>query len=82
MARSLQMPVEQLKWMITVFYEAKFVTINDGVLKLADHPDHVDLEQTKCYRQHAAHLQSDQVLLYSDTRTLRKYVADWLIANE
>lgn len=82
MARSLQMPVEQLNWMITVFYEAKFVTINDGVLKLADHPDHVDLEQTKCYRQHAAHLQSDQVLLYSDTRTLRKYVADWLIANE
>lgn len=45
MARSLQMPVEQLNWMITVFYEAKFVTINDGVLKLADHPDHVDLEQ-------------------------------------
>lgn len=82
MARSLQMPVEQLNWMITVFYEAKFVTINDGVLKLADHPDYVDLEQTKCYRQHAAHLQSDQVLLYSDTRTLRKYVADWLIANE
>lgn len=82
MARSLQMPVEQLNWMITVFYEAKFVTINDGVLKLADHPDHVDLEQTKCYRQHTAHLQSDQVLLYSDTRTLRKYVADWLIANE
>lgn len=82
MARSLQMPVEQLNWMITVFYEAKFVTINDGVLKLADHPDHVDLEQTKCYRQHVAHLQSDQVLLYSDTRTLRKYVADWLIANE
>ncbi|MGM9887686.1 MAG: single-stranded-DNA-specific exonuclease C-terminal domain-containing protein, partial [Limosilactobacillus sp.] len=82
MARSLQMPVEQLNWMITVFYEAKFVTINDGVLKLADHPDHVDLEQTKCYRQHAAHLQSDQVLLYSDTRTLRKYVADWLIVNE
>lgn len=82
MARSLQIPVEQLNWMITVFYEAKFVTISDGVLKLADHPDHVDLEQTKCYRQHAAHLQSDQVLLYSDTRTLRKYVADWLIANE
>ena len=82
MARSLLMPVEQLNWMITVFYEAKFVTINDGVLKLADHPDHVDLEQTKCYQQHAAHLKSAQVLLYSDTHTLRKRVAAWLMANE
>lgn len=82
MARSLQMPVEQLNWMITVFYEAKFVTINDGVLRLADHPAHVDLEQTKCYQQHAAHLKSEQVLLYSDTHTLRKRVAAWLMANE
>lgn len=82
MARSLLMPVEQLNWMITVFYEAKFVTINDGVLRLAEHPAHVDLEQTKCYQQHAAHLKSAQVLLYSDTHTLRKRVAAWLMANE
>ncbi|MDC2839144.1 single-stranded-DNA-specific exonuclease RecJ [Limosilactobacillus mucosae] len=82
MARSLLMPVEQLNWMITVFYEAKFVTINDGVLRLAEHPAHVELEQTKCYQQHAAHLKSAQVLLYSDTHTLRKRVAAWLMANE
>lgn len=81
-AQQLRMSNDQLNWMFKVFSEAKFVTIGDGVLQLVPHPDHVDLEQTKCYQQHAAKLRVEQALLFSDTYTLRRQFTHWLMANE
>lgn len=68
----------QLNLMIKVFLELRFVTMTDGLLKLAKHITNGQLSATHVYQQYAARLQVERALLDSDTQSLVKWVQSTL----
>ena len=74
LANYLRVNNEQLIFMIHVFLELRFVTIKGGVLAPVDEITRADLTQTMSYRQRAARLEVEQVLLTSSTAQLQHWV--------
>ncbi|WP_251546932.1 single-stranded-DNA-specific exonuclease RecJ [Limosilactobacillus caecicola] len=77
----LKVTRNQLVLMIKVFLELRFVTMNNGLLKLAAQIQNGQLEATRVYQNYAARLQVEQVLLKSDTNTLNAWVRKHLASN-
>ena len=67
--------------MISVFSEAGFVTIKDGVLNLVADVQKTDLKQTDHYQARLAQYQAEQTLLFSDAGTVAEWVSQCLKKN-
>lgn len=80
LSRDLRLPLDQLIFMINVFFEAGFVTIEDGVLTLVQAPTPRDLKTTTTYRKYQARFQVDRVLLMSSPATLVTWTNQLLTA--
>lgn len=70
----------QVIFMINVFFEAGFVTIEDGVLTLVPAPAPHPLQTTPTYRQQAARFEVGQVLLLSSPARLTTWATQLLTA--
>lgn len=75
-AQFLQIPQNLLIFMIQVFFDLKFVTIKDGVLKKVPDPENKPLTESVLYQQRLAKIKTEEDLLMSDLSTIRK----WLIS--
>ncbi|EEW53462.1 single-stranded-DNA-specific exonuclease RecJ [Limosilactobacillus antri] len=80
-SRHLRINEVRLNLMISVFSEAGFVTIKDGVLNLVADVQKTDLKQTDHYRARLAQYQAEQTLLFSDAGTMAAWVSQCLKKN-
>ena len=71
----------RLNLMISVFSEAGFVIIKDGVLNLVADVQKTDLKQTDHYQARLAQYQAEQTLLFSDAGTVAEWVSQCLKKN-
>ena len=65
----------KLKMMFHVFFEAKFVTIEQGRVHYQKAPANqtIELEQTQAYRRYQSAMQAESVLLYQSLEQLKQY---------
>lgn len=74
----LKINAERLIFMLRVFSAAGFVTIKDGILKPVSDVNKTDIKETNPYQQRVAQYQAEQVLLFSDSKALAKWVLNCL----
>lgn len=77
-AQFLKIPEKLLIFMIQVFFDLKFVTIEDGVLTSIEAPANQPLTNSGVYQKRLQQIKSEEFLLYSDIHTLRA----WLLTKE
>lgn len=77
LASYLRIPHSQLSFMISVFFEAGFVTIEDGLVNPVKHPSKIDLTKTDVYRQREEFLHTQKVLQYSSFAKLAALLQSW-----
>ncbi|MGO3603362.1 MAG: single-stranded-DNA-specific exonuclease RecJ [Enterococcus malodoratus] len=70
----LRIPEKLLVFMIHVFSELKFVTINDGVLQMVESPETRAFEESKIYQKRMARIDSEEFLLMNDIETIRNWL--------
>lgn len=75
LANYLKLTQDQLTFMIKVFLELRFVTINNGVLKMANNQHHINLSSSKLYRQYQQRLDVENILIKSSTRQLVQWIS-------
>lgn len=80
-SRYLRINEVRLNLMISVFSEAGFVTIKDGVLNLVANVQKTDLKQTDHYQVRLAQYRTEQTLLFSDAGTVAAWVSQCLKKN-
>ncbi|WP_251574555.1 single-stranded-DNA-specific exonuclease RecJ [Limosilactobacillus agrestimuris] len=74
----LRINAERLIFMLRVFSAAGFVTIKDGILKPVSDVDKTDIKETSPYQRRIAQYKAEQVLLFSDSKFLTKWVLNCL----
>lgn len=74
LAKTLRLSGHLVKFMVSVFLDAGFVTIEDGFLRLVTKPARTDLTQQPHYRQRVAQIDAENLLLGSSTMTLLHWV--------
>lgn len=74
----LKINAERLIFMLRVFSAAGFVTIKDGILKPVSDVNKTDIKETNTYQRRVAQYQAEQVLLFSDSKALAKWVLNCL----
>lgn len=74
-ANYLKIPQKLLIFMIQVFSELDFVTINDGVLKKADISAKKELSSSATYQLRLKKIKSEEFLLLSDIQQLKKWLS-------
>lgn len=65
-----------LVFMIHVFSDLKFVTIEDGVLQLVEQPANRSIEESHVYQKRLHQIESEKFLLLSDIKTIRNWLKD------
>lgn len=64
---------DMLIFMTQVFFELGFVTIENGLAKVVDHPPKKELTSAKIYQQRAQQMDLEQTLLYAPYKDLREW---------
>lgn len=77
-AKFLKIPEKLLIFMIQVFFELEFVTINDGVLKKTLNPMKKELSESSTYQNRLKKIRTEEFLLLSDVSTIKT----WLTMQE
>ncbi len=72
----LKIPKNLLIFMIQVFFELGFVTIEDGILTSVKNPENHPLSESDSYQKRKRKIQSEEFLVLSDLPTIK----DWLRA--
>ncbi|MFC4771477.1 single-stranded-DNA-specific exonuclease RecJ [Enterococcus hermanniensis] len=70
----LRIPEKLLVFMIHVFSELKFVTIDDGVLKMVASPQARAFEESEIYQKRVLQIDSEEFLLMNDIQTIRNWL--------
>ncbi|MBO0450700.1 single-stranded-DNA-specific exonuclease RecJ [Candidatus Enterococcus murrayae] len=70
----LRIPEKLLVFMIHVFSELKFVTIDDGVLQMVESPQTRAFEESEIYQKRIARIDSEEFLLMNDIQTIRNWL--------
>ncbi|MGX7203634.1 single-stranded-DNA-specific exonuclease RecJ [Enterococcus pingfangensis] len=70
----LRIPEKRLVFMIHVFSELKFVTINDGVLQMVEAPQTRSFEESEIYQKRIARIESEEFLVMNDIQTIRNWL--------
>lgn len=76
LANYVQLPKKLLIFMIQVFFELKFVTINDGMLGYVEDAVPAQLETSTIYQQRKQRIDSEMFLQLSDITSLK----DWFFS--
>ena len=66
----LKIGSNQIFLIVQVFLEAKFVIIENGLLKIRNNPEKVDLEQTRSYQDALQQFQAEELFLYSSFKEI------------
>lgn len=77
-AQYLDIQEKLLIFMIQVFFDLGFVTIEDGVLRNVNNPENHPLTESDVYQKRLKKIKVEEFLLYSDRKTLLK----WLLNEE
>lgn len=70
----LRIPEKLLVFMIHVFSELKFVTIDDGVLQMVESPQSRAFEESTIYQNRLSLIDSEKFLLMNDIETIRNWL--------
>ncbi len=70
----LRIPEKLLVFMIHVFSELKFVTIDDGVLKMVASPQARAFDESEIYQKRVMQIDSEEFLLMNDIQTIRNWL--------
>ncbi|MBP2098143.1 single-stranded-DNA-specific exonuclease RecJ [Enterococcus rivorum] len=73
-ANYLNIPEKLLIYMIQVFFELGFVTIENGVLRKMDKPENRPLTESDIYQKRLKKIKTEEFLLYSDCATLQQWL--------
>lgn len=68
----LKIPQKLLIFMIQVFFELKFVTIENGVLQKVEKPESHPLTESPLYQRRLKKIKVEEFLLLSDIPTIKK----------
>ena len=68
---------EKLKFIIYVFFEVDFVTIDNGLIKAIKNPTKVDLTNTNTFKKKEMFIQSQELLIYSSLSELIERFNEW-----
>lgn len=77
LAKHLSLDVSVLKFMINVFLEAGFVTIEDEVLHLSEPTEKIELTNTETYKRRKGLIEAEEVLVYSSFNELASSLRGW-----
>ncbi|MBL1224651.1 single-stranded-DNA-specific exonuclease RecJ [Enterococcus sp. BWR-S5] len=77
-AQYLNIQEKLLIFMIQVFFDLGFVTIEDGVLRNVNNPENHPLTESAVYQKRLKRIKVEEFLLYSD----RKVLLQWLLNEE
>lgn len=69
----VKIPVHVLTFMIKVFAELGFVTIDDGVMYTVENPEKHPLDSSHLFQQRQSLIKIEEFLIYSDIETLEKW---------
>lgn len=75
-AQYLKIQEKLLIFMIQVFFDLGFVTIENGVLRKVDNPVNHPLDESPRYQQRLKKIKAEEFLLYSDKETLQQWLWD------
>ncbi|RBW70429.1 single-stranded-DNA-specific exonuclease RecJ [Bacillus taeanensis] len=64
---------ETVHFMIKVFLDLKFVTINDGLVSLNGQPEKRDLSESPTYKRKQAYIELENEFVYSSYQSLKKW---------
>ena len=78
LADYLKIDKKLLIFIISVFLEAKFVTIEDGILNPIKNPNRMKLEETEAEQKRAKKIEAEKTLMYSSFSELE----EWFINQE
>lgn len=70
----LKIPEKLLVFMIHVFSELKFVTIDDGVLTFVETPDKKPFEESEIFQKRLQRIDSEAFLITEDIQTIRNWL--------
>lgn len=73
-AQYLRIPEKLLIFMIQVFFELKFVTIENGVLQKVASPESHPLTESRLYQRRLNKIKVEEFLLLSDIPTIKKWL--------
>lgn len=77
-ANFLQLKENLLIFMIEVFSELEFVTIDNGVMNQIENPKNQQLNDSQAFKRREAKIKSEEFLLFSNLTTLK----DWFLKQE
>lgn len=77
-AQNLALSPQKLALVLKVFFEARFVTINNGILVGVKNAKRYRLEDTNSYRTHGQRLQAEKLLLASSDEELTSWLLNHL----
>lgn len=77
-AKYLRIEESVLIFMIQVFFDLEFVTIDSGVMNKVQAPANRALSESKSYQERELKIEAEKFLLYSNASELR----DWLLLQE
>ncbi|WP_430604052.1 single-stranded-DNA-specific exonuclease RecJ [Enterococcus sp. DIV0724b] len=73
-AQHLKIQEKLLIFMIQVFFDLGFVTIENGVLRKVESPENHPLTESKVYQTRLKRIKTEEFLLYSDRETLQQWL--------
>ncbi|MFO8069842.1 MAG: single-stranded-DNA-specific exonuclease RecJ [Alkalibacterium sp.] len=74
MVKSMHLDKDTIKFMLMVFLENEFVTMEDGKLSLVSHPTKKNLEDTITYKKRLEQIEAEEILVYSSFKELLTYL--------
>lgn len=73
-AEHLKIQEKLLIFMIQVFFDLGFVTIESGILRKVENPENRPLTESKVYQTRLKRIKIEEFLLYSDRETLQQWL--------
>lgn len=70
----LKIPEKLLIFMIRVFFDLEFVTIDDGVLRKIENPVNKPLPESALYQKRQQRIRTEEFLLMSDIATIKNWL--------
>ena len=74
MASYLKIEKKLLIFMIRVFFDLGFVTIDDGLMARVENPTNRPLQESKIYQAYQNNIEMEKLFLYSDIKEIKQWI--------
>ena len=74
-AQYTKIPKSLLIFMVQVFLELKFVTIDNGILNSLENPMNRSLSESLLYQKRQQLIKNEEFLVMSDLETIKKWIS-------